>query len=188
MNSIDSYPDELEHLMSRMEILADEAFKILRFNLVIAGLFVSAVAGLSNYPGQEVGDILSSIWILISIATWLMSISIVLIVYNDARRLSVATLYENRDKLDDMVNYEQMSFNTRYSVVMSTSSVIFFAFGVWDSFIPVDIELGFVVNVLLLIFSLSVIPIILWKVGYQAIQFTKSSLSNLSNTIRSLYS
>lgn len=171
----------LERIAESADRVAEDGYKLLRLNILIVGVILSASAFLMQSTSPSVQtSIIRSNYTQASVALWVLSTTIAYFAYEPARRLSALWLYDDPQSIvDKHSSLARLSFNVRYAMLLSLGSAISFGLGVFDGFLPVGVNLIVVWNLFLGLLIIGIIPIVS-TVGYRRFRAWLSNTSLLT--------
>ncbi|MFC7227866.1 hypothetical protein N0B31_10675 [Salinirubellus salinus] len=178
----DDLSDEnVERVRESFHWLADDGLRLLRFTVVITGLYISAVGFLLQGESQAVASqLLTNIYTLLGAALLLLALGFSAVVYEPARMISVAPIYKEREsKIYSQLHYRTSMWNLRAAVVAVLGGGLSLGLGLLDTFLPVSLPLQYVWGGFWLLLLAMTLP----RVLMLGLHRTRSALSQVRSKL-----
>lgn len=178
---IEESPDQdLESVRKSAKFVSDTAFRLLRVNFIIIGIYLTVGGYVSSFDKELRQAIATSDYLAAAIVLLLMSLFAGFIAYESAGRLAAINLYDNpREEYEKYRSTERLVFNVRYAVALSLLSVLSFAVGIVDGIVPSGISLAYLGQFGYTLLVITVLPIIAVHFGVRIIQQTRIFFDSL---------
>jgi hypothetical protein len=154
---------ELDRIRESAEFVSDSAFRLLRLDMILIGIYLTVggyLANLNSSLQQAIGE---SNYMVASVVFLFMSILAGYLTYESSSRLAAINMYdEPQEEYQKYNGTERLVFNLRYSVLLALLSGFTFGLGIIDGILPNGIGVinaGQVVFVLLFLTALPVISV-----------------------------
>lgn len=159
---------EYERVRESFELLADDGVRTLRFNLLLIGLYVSAVGFLINDAGEVIQTrLITSYWTLGGLFIWFLGTMLALAVYEPSRTISVAPIFEETEShIYENFWFRGILWNFRASILASLGGGMALAVGILDAYIPIGVEAPVVVGFVLVLLLIGCIPMFLARLTH----------------------
>ncbi|WP_336359669.1 hypothetical protein [Haladaptatus sp. ZSTT2] len=167
--------NDIDKLQICYDRIANDGLKILRYNLVIIGIYISVIGFLFQSSPELQYRLITSYYTWCGAFVWLLSSFYVLFAYDTSRKLSVVNFYPNMGRLLEKTNPRTLTFNVRAAVYTSAIAFSLLGVGIFDSFLPVGIALEYIGVSAFIILVVAVIPLLVTKYGL----FAKRTLEEL---------
>lgn len=158
-NEVDS-GGERARIRESFDKLADDGLRLLRFNIIIIGLYVSAAGLLLQGASTETQiRFISSPWLWGGAGLMTLALGFSVMVYEPSRTVSIAPIFETReDAVYSRINYRTIVWSLRTAIAVMLGGAASLAVGLLDAFLPVGVSLLTVVSVGLLFLFLLAVP------------------------------
>jgi hypothetical protein len=152
--------DDAERIRESFGKLADDGFRLLRVNLVLLGIYISGIGLLLQGTTDVVRvRLITSWWTLGGVVLLMLAIGLSAALYESARTVSVAPLYEESEsEIYSNIAYRRVIWNLRSTIIFMLTSGIALGVGVWDALIPIGIDAITVWGVVCLLILLMALP------------------------------
>lgn len=149
---------DTEQIRESFDRLANDGLRLLRFNVVILGLYLTGVGLLLRDADTTMQlRLIRSYWLWVGAVGLMIALGFSAAVYEPSRTVSVAPLYGDREsKVYEMMDYGTALLNLRLALVCMLVSGLSLAISLFDALIPVRVApsvVGGVVFVLLLVMA-----------------------------------
>lgn len=180
---------DLENIRESAEFVADNAFSLLRLNLLIIGIYLTVGGYLTDLSPSLQESIATSYYMPVAGVMLLMSIVVGYITYESAGRLAAVHMYDNpREEYDRYTSTERLIFNLRYGVFLLLVSGLSFGFGIIDGYTPGGIGVLDVSKFVYGLLVISITPIVAAHYGFRIVRRVRDYYQNLRERIVNLRS
>ena len=166
---------DFDAIRESAEFVADNAFRLLRLDLILIGIYLTVGGYLSSLNPTLQQAIGASWYLPASIVLLIMSMVAGYLTYESAGRIAAINMYDNPKQVyQKYTNLERLVFNLRYSVLLALLSGLFFGFGVLDGISPNGFSLGEAWQFSFGLLVLTALPIIAAYLGLRVIRRLRS--------------
>lgn len=160
MATDDAPESDLENVRESAEFVSGTAFRLLRINFIIVGIFLTVAGYLSNINGAVKQSIATSNYMVASIILLLMSLIAGFFAYESAGRLAAIHMFDNpEEEYGKHFNTERPVFNVRYATFLSLCSVGAFAIAILEGITPGGFNIQYVGQLGFTLLVITVIPL-----------------------------
>ncbi len=133
----------IDNIRESAEFVADNAFRLLRIDLILIGIYLTVGGYLSNLNPTLQQAIWTSKYTVTSMVLLLMSMFAGYLTYESAGRIAAINLYDEPESIyQKYASTERLVFNMRYAVLLALISGVAFGLGVVDGISPDGIPIG----------------------------------------------
>ena len=175
MTSKEEADSDFEVIRESAEFVADNAFRLLRLDLILIGIYLTVGGYLSSLNTTLQQAIGTSWYLVASVVLLLMSIVAGYLTYESAGRIAAINMYDNPEQVyQKYAGTERLVFNLRYSVLLALLSGLAFGFGVIDGISPNGFSLGEAWQFTFGLLVLTALPIIAAHLGIRVFRRLRS--------------
>lgn len=175
MTSKEESDSDFEVIRESAEFVADNAFRLLRLDLILIGIYLTVGGYLSSLNTTLQQAIGTSWYLVASVVLLLMSIVAGYLTYESAGRIAAINMYDNPEQVyQKYAGTERLVFNLRYSVLLALLSGLAFGFGVIDGISPDGFSLGEAWQFTFGLLVLTALPIIAAHLGIRVFRRLRS--------------
>lgn len=179
MPSEETSTPSLEQVSENAEFVADSAFRLLRLDMVLIGIYITAGGFITSLNPNFQQKIWTSRYMAGSVVLLLMSVVAGYLTYESASRIAAVNMYENPEEVYQRYNSTaRLVFNLRYSVLLALLSGFGFGFGVLDGVSPEGVPLSGVFTFIYALLVLTTLPIVSAHFGLRIFERVRSFRSS----------